>query len=160
MSFVPLQDLASRCAAVKLSTYSFISAAHSHTKLCSAGNPSTTPHIPKAVAKELNKELQQCGWAGNHLSEKICGVKVSIGTLHHGTFQIPLRSLLSAATLLSSCSVRTMCFPRKSGCQLLMLHLTRCSVHLAPAISASDTDAQGLHGQQVCVTAASAKASS
>jgi len=73
--------LASRHAAVKLSTYSFISAAHSHTNLCPAGSPSTTPHIPKAVAKDLNKELQQCGWIGTCLSEKIHGVKVSVGSL-------------------------------------------------------------------------------
>lgn len=80
---MPFQDLASRYAAVELSTYSFVPAAlySNHTYLCSAGSPSTTPCIPKAVAKELNKELQQCGWMGTCLFEKIYGVKVSTGSL-------------------------------------------------------------------------------
>ena len=33
------------------------------------------------MAKELNKELQQCGWMGACLSEEIYGVKVSTGSL-------------------------------------------------------------------------------
>jgi len=100
-----LQDLASRYAAVKLSTYSFISAAHRHTKLCSAGNPSTTPHIPKAVAKELNKELQQCGWAGTCLSEKIYGVKVSTGSLASWDFPVST----AQPTLFSHCLILLFC---------------------------------------------------
>jgi len=102
---VPLQDLASRYAAVKLSTYSFISAAHRHTKLCSAGNPSTTPHILKAVAKELNKELQQCGWAGTCLSEKIYGVKVSTGSLASWDFPVST----AQPTLFSHCLILLFC---------------------------------------------------
>ena len=92
-------------AAVKLSTYSFIPAAHSHTNLCSAGSPSTTPHIPKAVAKELNKELQQCGWKGTCLSEKIYGVKVSTGSLASWDFPVST----AQPTLFSHCLILLFC---------------------------------------------------
>lgn len=128
---MPFQDLASRYAAVKLSTYICIPAAHSHSNLWSAGSPSTTPLISKAVAKELNQELQDCGWVVP--LKRYRESKSQMVALHHGNFQNPQRNLLSSVTLLFFCSIRTMCFSGKGVCQLLMLPLTRCSVHAAPA---------------------------